>query len=179
METGSHLQEAISQIRICFDAMRWGQCLETKQPHGTCATDRTAMQCVIQYVAYNRTRSGFPAPNQFDDVLVDREYDPPTQLCRTRQRTPHCQIRFGARKNKRRTTSRASRGVVPVQNRRMPSSVKIRYAQWNEFRYAWRASRLCIRVLMTLPTFRMCESQRLSRRQQLEKRTRAASSYTR
>ena len=28
--------------------------------------------------------------------------------------------------------------------------MKIRYAQWNELRYAWRASRLCILVLTTL-----------------------------
>ena len=51
---------------------------------------------------------------------------------------------------KKLTTNRASRGVVPVQNLSSPSSVKIRYAQWNEFRYAWRASKLCIRVLITL-----------------------------
>ena len=49
-----------------------------------------------------------------------------------------------------RTTKRANLGVVPVQNRKMPSSVKIRYAQWNEFLYACRASRLCMRVLITL-----------------------------
>ncbi len=30
--------------------------------------------------------------------------------------------------------------------------MKIRYAQWNEFRYACLASRLCIRVLITLRT---------------------------
>lgn len=49
-----------------------------------------------------------------------------------------------------RTTSLARRGVVPVQNRRTPSSVAIRYAQWKEFRYCVRASSACIRVLITL-----------------------------
>lgn len=48
------------------------------------------------------------------------------------------------------TIKRARRGVVPVQNRNTPSSVKIRYAQWNEFLYCARASRLCILVLITL-----------------------------
>ena len=51
--------------------------------------------------------------------------------------------------DRERTTNRARRGVVPVQNRRTPSSVKIRYAQWNEERYSPRAPRLCIRVLIT------------------------------
>lgn len=50
------------------------------------------------------------------------------------------------------TTSRVSRGVVPLQNRSSPSSVKIRYAQWNELRYCVRASRVCIRVFTTLYT---------------------------
>ena len=50
------------------------------------------------------------------------------------------------------TVSLASLGVVPVQKRRMPSSVNIRYAQWYELRYCWRASNDCIRVLMTLYT---------------------------
>jgi hypothetical protein len=49
-----------------------------------------------------------------------------------------------------RTTRRANLGVVPVQKRRIPSSVKIRYAQWNELRYCTRASRDCMRVLITL-----------------------------
>lgn len=49
------------------------------------------------------------------------------------------------------TTSLVSLGVVPVQKRKMPSSVNIRYAQWNELRYCARASRDCIRVLITLP----------------------------
>lgn len=48
------------------------------------------------------------------------------------------------------TTRRASLGVVPVQNRNIPSSVNMRYAQWNELRYCDRASKDCIRVLMTL-----------------------------
>lgn len=49
-----------------------------------------------------------------------------------------------------RTTSRANLGVVPVQKRRIPSSVKIRYAQWKELRYCARASSDCMRVLITL-----------------------------
>jgi hypothetical protein len=49
-----------------------------------------------------------------------------------------------------RTTRRVSLGVVPVQNRVMPSSVNIRYAQWNALRYCVRASNDCILVLTTL-----------------------------
>lgn len=56
-----------------------------------------------------------------------------------------------------RTTSRANLGVVPVQKRRRPSSVKIRYAQWNELRYCARASSDCIRVLITLARQRKYE----------------------
>jgi hypothetical protein len=41
---------------------------------------------------------------------------------------------------------------VPVQKRRTPSSVKMRYAQWNELRYCARASSDCMRVLITLTT---------------------------
>lgn len=56
------------------------------------------------------------------------------------------------RRGRERTISLANLGVVPVQNLRTPSSVKILYAQWNELRYCVRASRDCIRVLITLRT---------------------------
>jgi len=46
-------------------------------------------------------------------------------------------------------TKRVSLGVVPVQNLVIPSSVKMRYAQWNELRYCDRASNDCMRVLIT------------------------------
>jgi hypothetical protein len=54
------------------------------------------------------------------------------------------------RRDKGLTTKRASLGVVPVQNRNIPSSVNMRYAQWKELRYCDRASKDCMRVLMTL-----------------------------
>ena len=81
----------------------------------------------------------------FHDVLVRRKYNTPTQLRRAIRRVERWKSATQGL-----TTRRARRGVVPAQNLRIPSSVKTRYAQWNEFRYWARASRLCIRVLMTL-----------------------------
>jgi len=44
-------------------------------------------------------------------------------------------------------TSRVSLDVVPAQNRRIPSSVEIQYAQWKELLYCTRASKACMQVL--------------------------------
>jgi hypothetical protein len=84
--------------------------------------------------------------NDLDNIFVYCENYTPTQLSEISQ-TKLCHFLWTL------TTSRVSRGVVPVQNRSIPSSVKIRYAQWKEFRYCVGPSRLCIRVLTTLRKF--------------------------
>ena len=61
-----------------------------------------------------------------------------------------CQSSYQIRTTLRHTTSRASRGVVPFQNPRIPFSVHTLYAQWNEFLYICWASSDCILVFTTL-----------------------------
>jgi hypothetical protein len=58
----------------------------------------------------------------FNDIFIYRERDSSTQLdYRVRKIT--------IRKDNELTTKRTSLGVVPVQNRNIPSSVNMRYAQ--------------------------------------------------
>ena len=98
---------------------------------------------ILDTVDYHR--SCHSSPNENYDLFVDGKDNASAHL----SGKPFSVIVWRV-KPMGRTTSRANLGVVPVQKRRMPSSVKIRYAQWNELRYCARASSDCMRVLITL-----------------------------
>ena len=59
---------------------------------------------------------------QVHGLLVHGEHNPSTQL-------KEASVSIPLKSTHLLTMRRARRGVVPVQNRRMPSSVKMRYAQ--------------------------------------------------